>query len=95
MHMRSPDLPELRHWLLIADDAPFLKLAKTKKGLLGQLTALSYDQEINVSKQAVRMTGLAAKIIAERDADYVRNYLLRLFWLVNDESGGICWKAPN
>jgi AraC family transcriptional regulator, regulatory protein of adaptative response / methylated-DNA-[protein]-cysteine methyltransferase len=94
MNSRSPNLPQLRQWLLAADSAPFLELARKKKSVLSQLTALSYDLDENVSLQAIRVTGMAAKIIAERDPEYIRNYLLRLFWLINDESGGICWKAP-
>lgn len=94
MDSRFPDLPTIRHLLLEADERPLLALAATKKSLLSQLTALSYDLDENVRSQAIRVTGLAARIIAERDPEYVRNYLLRLFWLVNDESGGICWQAP-
>ena len=94
MNPRTPKLPQLRQWLLAADDAPLLELARTKNSVLSQLTALSYDLDERVSKQSIRVTGLAANIIAERDPEFVRNYILRLFWLVNDESGGICWKAP-
>ena len=39
-------------------------------------------------------SGLAVRIIARRDPEYIRNYLLRLFWLINNESGGIGWRAP-
>jgi AraC family transcriptional regulator, regulatory protein of adaptative response / methylated-DNA-[protein]-cysteine methyltransferase len=94
MNSRSPDLSQLRHWLLETDDALFLELARKEKRILSQLTALSYDPDLSVTSRAIKITGLAAKIIAERDPEYVRNYLLRLFWLVNDESGGVCWKAP-
>ena len=94
MDSRSPDLSQLRHWLLEMDDAQFLELARKEKRILSRLTALSYDPDTAVTSRAIKITGLAAKIIAERDPDYVRNYLLRLFWLINDESGGVCWKAP-
>lgn len=94
MNSHSPDLAQLRHLLLEADNLPILELAQKKKSLLGQLTALTYDPDQNLSSDAIKVTGLVAKIIAERDPEYVRNYLLRLFWLVNDESGGICWRGP-
>jgi methylated-DNA-[protein]-cysteine S-methyltransferase len=94
MHSRSPELSNLRHWLLKADDLPILEIAKKKKIILSRLTALTYDSDSIVSIHAIRLTGLVANIISKRDPEYVRNYLLRLFWLVNDESGGICWKAP-
>jgi AraC family transcriptional regulator of adaptative response/methylated-DNA-[protein]-cysteine methyltransferase len=94
MKTRSPNLPTLRGWLLEAEYEPVLELASSKKHILSLLTALTYDIDVSVSERAIAATGLAAKIIAERDPEYVRNYLLRLFWLVNDESGGICWRAP-
>jgi len=70
-----------------------LDMAENKKGILSQLTALSYEEDTTISNRAVEITGLVARIIAKRDPEYVRNYLLRLFWLVNDESGGIGWRA--
>ncbi len=38
--------------------------------------------------------GTAADRIAENDPDYVRNHLRRLHWLLSEESGGVCWYAP-
>jgi AraC family transcriptional regulator of adaptative response/methylated-DNA-[protein]-cysteine methyltransferase len=94
METRSANLPTLRGWLLEAEYDSILELASRVKRILSLLTALAYDIDISVSEHAITATGLAAKIIAERDPEYVRNYLLRLFWLVSDESGGICWRAP-
>ena len=94
MKVTSPDLTIIRQWLLEANYASILTTAENKKGILSQLTALSYEEDAEISKRAIEATGLAARIIAERNPEYVRNYLLRLFWLVNDESGGICWRAP-
>jgi hypothetical protein len=94
MKSKSADLTTLRRWLLEPDYAPILEYARKKKRILSLLTALSYDEDLFVSDNAIKATGLAARIIAERDPEYVRNYLLRLFWLVNDESGGIGWRAP-
>ncbi len=94
MSVASPDLTTLRQWLLDADYTPILEYAKNKKVILSQLTALSYDENISVSNNAIVATGLAAQIITQRDPEYIRNFLLRLFWLVNDESGGIGWRAP-
>lgn len=94
MKSKSADLTTLRRWLLEPDYAPILENARKKKRILSLLTALSYDEDLIISDNAIKATGLASKIIAERDPEYVRNYLLRLFWLVNDESGGIGWRAP-
>jgi hypothetical protein len=42
----------------------------------------------------VEALGTAASRIAEDDPEAVREILRRLRWLVNDESGGICLRAP-
>lgn len=94
MRKMSEELSALRQWLQTKDYPSILKLARRKKRVLSLLTALTYDKDLNVSNRAVKASGLVAKRISERDPEYVRNYLLRLFWLVNDESGGICWRAP-
>jgi len=94
MRATSPDLTILRQWLLDANYAPILEIAKNKNGILSLLTASTYDEDIKLSDHAIEAAGLAARVIAGRDPEYVRNYLLRLFWLVNDESGGIGWRAP-
>lgn len=94
MHAASPDLSIVRRWLLEANYAPILEIAENKNGILSQLTALTYDKDTTIGDHAIEAAGLAARVIAGRDPEYVRNYLLRLFWLVNDESGGIGWRAP-
>ncbi|MFZ5821175.1 MAG: DVU0298 family protein [Chloroflexota bacterium] len=90
----TTDLPTLRQWLLAGNYEPVVELARRKKRALSLLTALTYDQDAAVSDHAVTASGLAAKVIAGRDPEFIRNTLLRLFWLVNDESGGIGWRAP-
>jgi hypothetical protein len=94
MGSTSTDLTTLRKWLSEANYAPILEAAKNRKVILSQLTALSYEEDAKISERAIEASGLAARIIAGRDPEYVRNYLLRLFWLINDESGGIGWRAP-
>jgi len=94
MQATSPDLTMIRHWLLEANPTPILEIAENKNGILSQLTAVTYDGNIIISDRAVEASGLAAQVIAKRDPEFVRNYLLRLFWLLNDESGGIGWRAP-
>jgi len=94
MRKMSEDSSTLRQWLQTKDYPSILNLARKKKRVLSLLTALTYDKDMNVSNRAVKASGLVAKNISEHEPEYVRNYLLRLFWLVNDESGGICWRAP-
>ena len=94
MRRKSEDISTLRQWLLEEKYTAIIKLAKKQKRILSSLTAFTYDHNQTVSEHAITASGLAAKTIAEHDTEYIRNYLLRLFWLVSDESGGIGWKAP-
>ncbi len=81
--------------LLRADDLPALLVAAGEiKRTLSLLTAFTYYAEPMVADRAVQAFGPAARIIAQTDPEYVRNHLRRLFWLLNDESGGIGWRAP-
>ncbi len=94
MNQKTNVMSVLRHWLQMEEYSSILDFARNKKRTLSYLTALPYDRNQTIGKRAIKATGLAAKVITECDPEYVRNYLLRLFWLVNDESGGIGWKAP-
>ena len=95
MDKKSEDLSALRQWLLREEYTPILELARDKKRVLSILTALTYDKDSIISDHAIKVAGLAAEVIAEHDPEYIRNHLLRLFWLVNNESGGIGWRAPD
>ena len=94
MNPTSLDLITLRSWLRESEYTEILEYARSGKRILSLLTALSYDSKPAISERAIQATGLAAKVILEREPEYVRNYLLRLFWLLSDEFGGIGWKAP-
>ncbi len=69
-------------------------LAGEHKRALSWLTGLTYHADPLVADRAVEAFGPAAARIASYDPEYVRNHLRRLLWLVNDESGGIGWRAP-
>ena len=64
MSTNSHNLTILRQWLLDADYAPILEIAETKKSILSQLTALTYEENKKISGHAIQATGLAARIIA-------------------------------
>ncbi|MEJ5197340.1 MAG: DVU0298 family protein [Anaerolineae bacterium] len=87
------ELSSLRALLVEDDRGAIERLARTHRRILSQLTALTYDPEPAVAERAVRALGLTAGIISDVDAEFVRGHLRRLFWLLNDESGGIGWRA--
>ena len=85
---------QLRQRLAAGQYAEIAGLAQQHKRILSLLTGLSYDLDPHLAENAIQAFGLAAGCLAEHEPEYVRNHLRRLFWLVNDESGGIGWRAP-
>jgi hypothetical protein len=69
-------------------------LAMARKRVLGSLISLTFDPDPQIGWRAVEAMGPAAGRIAEGDPDSVRDHLRRLLWLISEESGGQCWRAP-
>lgn len=69
-------------------------LAARKRRVLSTLVSLTFDGDPQIGWRAVEAMGLAASRIAEDDPDCVREHLRRLYWLLSEESGGVCWRAP-
>lgn len=87
-------IDRIRGWLSRADFPAIVDYAGGNRRILSFLTALTYDQDSLISWRAVEAIGSAASRIAADDPEYVRVHLRRLVWLLNDESGGIGWRAP-
>jgi hypothetical protein len=68
--------------------------AGTTTRVLGSLVSLTFDPDPVVGWRAVEALGVAAERIARDDPEAVREHLRRLLWLMSEESGGICWRAP-
>ncbi|HID77156.1 MAG TPA: hypothetical protein EYP56_14315 [Planctomycetaceae bacterium] len=84
----------LRQLLLRSDFDRVAQLAENKGRVLRVLTALSYDPDPLVVWRAVEATGAAAERVARHKPERVREHLRHLHWLISEESGGICWHAP-
>jgi HEAT repeat protein len=84
----------LREHVTAGDMEQISELAATKKRVLPSLVSLTYDHEPQVAWRAVEAVGVAASRIAQDDPDFVREHLRRLLWLISEESGGVCWHAP-
>ena len=69
-------------------------MAVRRKRVLGSLVSLTYDADPRISLRAVEAVGAAASRVAEDDPDHARGLLRRLLWLMSEESGGVCWRAP-
>lgn len=84
----------LRGLLAERQFAEIAELAAVKRRVLGVLVSLTYEPDPATAWRAVEAQGEAAASIACRDPEYVRGHLRRLHWLISEESGGICWYAP-
>lgn len=84
----------LRELLESQDFEGITGMARERRRVLGSLTSLMFDADSLIGWRAVEATGKAAAGIAEDDPDVVREHLRRLNWLLSEESGGICWRAP-
>jgi len=69
-------------------------MAKRRKRVLGSLVSLTFDPDPQVAWRAVEAMGLAADRIAQHSPQHVLNHVRRLWWLITEESGGICWRSP-
>lgn len=70
------------------------EMAADRPRVLPSLVALTYDADPQTGWRAVEALGVAAARVAEEDPEFVREQLRRLYWLISEESGGICWHAP-
>lgn len=82
---------ELRKLLLEHDWTHIQHWADNNSNAFGTLSSLFFDPDRLVVWRAIDAIG---RISATSDREKVVLALRRLFWLMNDESGGISWHAP-
>jgi hypothetical protein len=70
------------------------ELASAHRCIFGTLVSLTFDPEARVAWRAVEALGVACARVADHDPQFAREQLRRLLWLITEESGGICWRAP-
>lgn len=90
----SPLKKTLRELLDQSGFEAIAQMAAGKKRVLGSLVSLCFDPDPQIGWRAVEAMGVAAGRIAQNDPQVVRNHLRRLHWLLSEESGGVCWRAP-
>jgi len=69
-------------------------LATQKKRVLNALLSLTFEQDPLIAWRAVEALGVSADRVAERNPSFVKEFLRKLYWLLSDESGGVCWYSP-
>ncbi len=58
------------------------------------LNSLTYDDDDLLTWRAIEAVGWVASTLAPSGLDKLRDSIRRLLWLMNDESGGVGWHAP-
>ncbi len=84
----------LRRLLQNRDLEGLVAEARRKRRVLGILVSLTFDPDPLIQWRAIEAMGEVALRVAEDDPDNVREHLRRLYWLLSEESGGVCWRAP-
>jgi len=69
-------------------------MAAGRRRVLGMLRSLTFDRDRLVGWRAVEAMGVVADRLADQNPDAVIEELRSLFWLLSEESGGVCWHAP-
>lgn len=82
---------ELKELLLEHDWTRIQQWVNSNNNAFGTLSSLFFDPNRLVVWRAIDAAGRIAK---DSDNEKVVSALRRLFWLMNDESGGVSWHAP-
>ncbi len=85
---------QIRELLLNGDLEGVAGMAVARRRVLGQLVSLTFDSDQLVVHRAIEATGLCAERLAPVDPESLLELLRRLNWMITEESGGICWRAP-
>ncbi len=76
------------------DRAALIEWAQSVRNPFRVLVSMTYDGDELVRWRAIEATGWVVGAQAVADLDRARDMLRRLFWQMNDESGGLTWHSP-
>lgn len=82
---------EAKKLLLARDHEALKEWAGNDRAPLRTLTSLLFDPDELVVYRAAEAFGV---ITPDFSTDASRRQLTNLFWMMNDESGALCWRAP-
>ena len=80
--LSNRDFKEIREWTV------------SERNPLRTLLSFTYDSDELMRRRAVEAIGLVADHRARKNLEKVRDFIRRLLWLMNDESGGLARLAP-
>ncbi len=85
---------DIIRYLRERDFNSLLQWAQSQRTSIRTISSLLFDSDPLVRWRAIEGIGLIAGLKAQHDTESVRRLIRRLLWLMSDESGGICWYAP-
>jgi hypothetical protein len=85
---------EIRQRLLERDLEAVATWATKVRNPLRILFSLTYDSDNLVRWRAVEAVGTVTRQLAPTGSDKLRDFVRRMLWQMNDESGGLSWLAP-
>ncbi len=85
---------EVLQYLRTRDLDGIISWTGENESALRRLFLFTFSNDDTIRWRAVEAIGKAAKVVSESNVEKVRDFIRRLFWLMNDESGGIGWYAP-
>lgn len=84
----------LREILKKRDRQGLVEWSRTVRAPLRALFSLTYSPDELLRWRAIEAVGVSARYVASESLEKVRVFLRGMLWLMNDESGGIGWSAP-
>lgn len=68
--------------------------ARRERNPLRPVASLLFEPDEQIRWRAIEALGWIATQEYAKDTERVRRFIRRILWLMNDESGGICWNGP-
>jgi len=70
------------------------EMALSRRTILGNLLALTFDPDPEIAWRAIEAQGMGAEALSGTSPSYAREHMRRLYWLITEESGGFLLRAP-
>jgi len=83
-----------RQLLVEYDMDGLVQWSASSRNALRTMSSLLFDSDPQIRWRSIEGIGKISGEMDRANPDAVRRLLRRLFWLMNDESGGLCWHAP-
>ncbi len=91
---KTEEKQALQVWLEAGRTEDILERMKDRPAAINTLVSMLFQDDPLLMWRLLFLLGPLAQHKAQNNLEGVRNQIRRLLWLMNDESGGIVWYAP-